>query len=306
MNIRTGFFDTSNIYERNIKSLLNSDLVIRFLSSMSETVLTPTTRINRNIVIKEEQQTPSGTFKFRGASLLLSMLQHSSNAMGLVASSTGNHGFSLAMICKDLGLRLTVFVPIGTLEEKITRIRSLGSDVITAGGDLTETISIAKDFSIENNKYFISSTDELLAIGHSTLITEFSRQVAGTNKLYFPIGVGSGVAGQIVGKILNDLPIEIIGVVHESHSAWAESLTRGAPEYVKVNESLAPGLKITKPNPEVFHFVRRYLSDFVVIGDKDLLKTAELLAIQPLQDLTSLVSLSAALKARERCLAVRC
>ena len=148
-----------------------------------------------------------------------------------------------------------------------------------------------------------------MAVGHSTLIHEAFRQNNKIQKVYFPIGVGSGIAGQILGKLVHDLPIKIIGVVHEAHLAWYNSFQAGEVEYAPCGASLATGLRVSRPNENVFRFIRKHIEDVVTVSDQDLIAAAKFLDLSQSGDLTPMASTAAFLKAQDdgsSVLLVRC
>src|SRR3990172_5060997 len=61
--------------------------------------------------LKLECEQVTGSFKLRGATNALALLDERARATGVVASSAGNHGLGIAAAAKELGVAATVFVP---------------------------------------------------------------------------------------------------------------------------------------------------------------------------------------------------
>ena len=81
--------------------------------------------IGANIYLKPEIQQFTGSFKERGArNAILSLLrQHGSDLKGVIAASAGNHALALAYHGKDLGVPVTVVMPVVAPLAKVDKCR---------------------------------------------------------------------------------------------------------------------------------------------------------------------------------------
>jgi threonine dehydratase len=55
----------------------------------------------------------TGAYKLRGAYNLMSQLSPAEKARGVVAASAGNHAQGVALAAKVLGVKATIFMPVG-------------------------------------------------------------------------------------------------------------------------------------------------------------------------------------------------
>ena len=55
----------------------------------------------------------TGAYKLRGAYNLMSQLSSEEKARGVVAASAGNHAQGVALAAKVLGVKATIFMPVG-------------------------------------------------------------------------------------------------------------------------------------------------------------------------------------------------
>src|SRR5258708_4013413 len=85
------------------------------------------------IWLKRDDLQRTGSFKERGARHALLCLGAAERARGVVAASAGNHALGLAFHGGQLGVRVTVVVPVSAPAVKIERCRGLGAEVIIRG-----------------------------------------------------------------------------------------------------------------------------------------------------------------------------
>src|SRR5688572_13773346 len=78
----------------------------------------------RSIWLKRDDLQRTGSFKERGARNALLCLTGAERARGVAAASAGNHALGLAYHGAQLGIRVTVVVPVTAPEIKVARCRS--------------------------------------------------------------------------------------------------------------------------------------------------------------------------------------
>jgi len=85
------------------------------------------------LYLKLDFMQPSGSFKDRGASVLISFVRWLGVTDG-VEDSSGNAGAAISAYAAAAGLNCTVFVPDYTPEGKLTQIRLYGAKVSRSRG----------------------------------------------------------------------------------------------------------------------------------------------------------------------------
>ncbi|HET7129671.1 MAG TPA: pyridoxal-phosphate dependent enzyme, partial [Gaiellaceae bacterium] len=85
--------------------------------------------LDATVFVKHENHLPTGAFKVRGGVNLVSQLTADERERGVVASSTGNHGQSIAFGARIFGVRATICVPEGANPVKVTAMRDLGAEI---------------------------------------------------------------------------------------------------------------------------------------------------------------------------------
>src|SRR5215475_7855942 len=85
--------------------------------------------LGRELVVKVETLTPIGSFKGRGASMLVRELDPT---LTWVCQTAGNFGQALAYLARERGASIEVFVSPDVPAVKVDRMRELGALVLVA------------------------------------------------------------------------------------------------------------------------------------------------------------------------------
>src|SRR5690606_19305162 len=112
----------------------------------------------------------TGSYKIRGAYNRLSRLSPEEQARGVVAASAGNHAQGVASAARELGIRATIFMPVGVALPKLLATRGYGADVQLVGDIFDETNDAAIAFAETTGAVFIPPFDHPdIVTGQATL-----------------------------------------------------------------------------------------------------------------------------------------
>ena len=132
----------------------------------------------------------------RGGINLVSQLSRDERERGVVASSTGNHGQSIAFGARLHGVKATVCVPENANPVKVAAMRDLGAEVVPNGVDFDEARELAEQLSIEHGfRYVHSGNEPHLIAGVATATLELLEDEPRIDTIIVPVGGGSGAAG---------------------------------------------------------------------------------------------------------------
>src|SRR5689334_12823577 len=101
-----------------------------------------TERAGGPVVLKCENLQRTGSFKVRGAYVRISRLSDDERARGVVAASAGNHAQGVALSAQLLGVRSTVFMPLGAPLPKLVATRAYGAHVEQLGRNIEDRKSV--------------------------------------------------------------------------------------------------------------------------------------------------------------------
>ncbi len=152
--------------------------------------------IDATVFVKHENHLPTGAFKVRGGVNLVSQLSEDERERGVVASSTGNHGQSIAFGARLFGVKATICVPENANPVKVAAMRDLGAEVVPNGVDFDEARELAEQLSIEHGfRYIHSGNEPHLIAGVATATLELLEDEPRIDTIIVPVGGGSGAAG---------------------------------------------------------------------------------------------------------------
>ena len=225
-------------------------------------------RLGAEVWVKHENHTPTGAFKVRGGLVYMDGLVRSGlNISGVVSATRGNHGQSIAFAAKKAGLRSVIYVPHGNSIEKNAAMRAFGAELVEHGNDFDTAKAEAMRAAAEQGLHFVPSFHRDLVMGVATYALELFRGAPKLDRVYVPIGLGSGICAVIAVRDLLGLETEVIGVVSENAPAYALSLAAG--RVIETNEArtFADGVAVRQPDPVALEIIAKGVARIVQVPD---------------------------------------
>ena len=96
---------------------------------------------NRTLV-KMDYLFPTGSYKDRGATVLISKMKEW-GVQKVVEDSSGNAGSAIAAYCAKAGIECEIYVPQGTSSEKTVQIQAYGATLRKVQGSRERTAEVA-------------------------------------------------------------------------------------------------------------------------------------------------------------------
>ncbi len=235
-------------------------------------------RAGLEVVVKHENHTPTGSFKARGGLTYVdSLLKKGKRPAGLVTATRGNHGQSIAIAAGLAGLPAVIVVPEGNSVEKNAAMEAFGGSLVVSGKDFDESRKEAARIEQVRGYHFIPSFHRDLVAGVATYAVELFRQQPDLDRVYVPIGMGSGICSLIAARDLLGLRTEIVGVVAEAAPAFALSLEAGRPVATQSAHTFADGIACRAPLPEPVEIIRKGAAGIVRVGEEEIAEALRLL-----------------------------
>lgn len=163
---------------------------------------TPLVQFSNNVHFKLENLNPTGSFKDRGSTVLISALHKLiGEAEGYVSEdSSGNAGASIAAYAARAGLKAKIYVPESVSGLKFNQIQSYGAEVIKVSGSRSEVAERAQE--TEEGKYYAGHIfHPLFRDGIRSLAYELAEQLDWhvPERVYLPVSAGTLLLGVISG-----------------------------------------------------------------------------------------------------------
>ena len=233
--------------------------------------------LDAEVYIKHEEYLPLGAFKSRGGINLLSNLSAEERQRGLITSSTGNHGQSIASAGREFGVRVVIGLPENANPVKVAAMRSLGAELIFHG----ETFDDAREYCErlareEGYRYGHAVNEPELIAGVGTASLEIIEDLPEVDVMLLPLGGGSGVSGACIVAKAVDPSIQVVAVQSEAAPAAYLSWKQGELVEAPV-ETFAEGVatKLGYELPQ--RIMAELLDDFLLVSDDDIRRAIGLL-----------------------------
>jgi threonine dehydratase len=219
----------------------------------------------------------TGAYKLRGAYNMMSQLTDAEKARGVVAASAGNHAQGVALAAKVLGIKATIFMPVGASLPKYEATLGYGAEVLLTGAIFDETLVAAKEFTAKTGAVFIPPFDDLDIIrGQGTVALEIMEQLPEVDNILVCLGGGGLTAGvataaKLKAKALGR-KVKVYAVQAENAASWPGSLKAGKPTEIKIQPTIADGIAVAKPGKIPFDLVEEFVDKVITVSEDEIAK----------------------------------
>lgn len=243
----------------------------------------------RPVRFKSESLNPTGSFKDRGAALLVTALK-AAGVDSVVEDSSGNAGAALSAYAARAGLAATVFVPAHASPVKQAQIAIYGADIVAVPGTRTDTARTVLEAVAEGAVYATHAYSPFYPHGLKTVAFELWEQCGRCTPrdVVVPLGHGGLLLGLYLGfvELLSTGAIEhqprLFGVQAEACAPFAHAWQAGASRVEPVEEgrTVAGGVRIAAPpwDRQVLAAVGESGGGIVALSDEEILSAQESLA----------------------------
>lgn len=239
-----------------------------------------TSLVGSPVHLKCENLQRTGSFKLRGAYVRIAGLSREERARGVVAASAGNHAQGVALAAALLGVRSTVFMPVGAPLPKVAATRDYGARVRLHGQVVDETLEAAKEYAHRTGAVFIHPFDHPdVVAGQGTLGLELLEQCPEVRTIVVGIGGGGLAAGIAVAVKTLRPDVRVVGVQAEGAAAYPPSLAEGKPVALGSVSTMADGIKVGKPGEVPFKIIGDLVDEVRTVSE-DALSRALLLCLE--------------------------
>jgi threonine synthase len=147
------------------------------------------------VYFKLENLNPTGSFKDRGTSLLVSLLA-SRGVTTVVEDSSGNAGASLAAYCGRAGMTARIFCPLSTSTAKLRQIEVYGAELVRVPGPRSAASKAARDAARDGVVYASHVHNPIGLAGMATVAFEIWEQLRDApDAIVLPVGQGTLLIG---------------------------------------------------------------------------------------------------------------
>jgi threonine dehydratase len=251
-------------------------------------------RSGANLLIKPESLQPTGAFKLRGAYNAVYAVTRDLDSCalpeGVVAHSSGNHGFAVAYAARLLGIKAAIVVPKNAPVVKTDAIEAAGAELIRVEPTLAARIAATDEIARVRGYHPVAPFDDRDVIaGQGTIGLEIAEDLAAGGSAPKPAAVlvpisGGGLISGIAVAVKALLPgTRVIGVEPELAADARDSLragTRVAWTSEQTSRTKADALRVEQVGELTFPHIQAYVDDIVTVSEAEMLDTVGRLARQ--------------------------
>ena len=241
-----------------------------------------------DVLFKLEFMMPTGSFKDRGMTVMVSYLR-GCGLERVLEDSSGNAGASLSAYAAAAGMRCRILVPETASYPKIAQIAACGADVVTVRGSRQDVADTAVRMSAD---IFYASHNwvPFFVEGTKTLAYELWEQLGfrAPDNVVTPLGYGSNVLGCLRGfdELVRNGEIErmprVFGVQAENCAPYYAAYKAGGDDLVptEIKPTIAEGIASSKPTrvKEVLDGVRKSRGAIVAVSESEIVEALRALA----------------------------
>jgi len=194
---------------------------------------------------KKDYMQFTGSFKERGARYTLIKLTPEQKKIGVIAASAGNHAQALAYHGGQLGIPVTVVMPIVAPIMKVENCKKYGANIIIHGENIGESRTHALKIGQRKGLMYVNGYDHpnILA-GQGTMGLEILDQVPDVDAIVIPVGGGGLIAGVALAVKTMKPDVMIIGVEPEACPSLSTAMKAGKAVHTPTMASIADGLTV--------------------------------------------------------------
>jgi threo-3-hydroxy-L-aspartate ammonia-lyase len=251
------------------------------------------------LLVKPESLQPTGAFKLRGAYNAIRVLLaaggpgegegEGARPVGVVAHSSGNHGFAVAYAAALLRIPAAIVVPDTAPRVKTDLIRGAGAELVTVAATLAARTEASRDIARTRGYAEIPPFDDRNVIaGQGTIGLEIAEDLAAGDRrppsaVLVPVGGGGMISG-IAVAVRALLPgTRVIGVEPELAADARDSLRAGhrvAWAARDTARTIADALRVEQLGELTFPHIKALVDDIVTVTEDEIREAVRRLARQ--------------------------
>jgi threonine dehydratase len=216
----------------------------------------------------------AGSFKPRGALMVMRSLDADALARGVTAISAGNHAMAVGYAAQVLGTTAKVVMPHHANPGRIAACRRYGAEVVLVE-DIHAGFAEVERIAQEEGRALVHPFEgPKTALGTATLGLEIVDQARAIgvelDAVIVPIGGGGLCAGVAAAVKLAAPGCQVFGVEPVGADSMHRSFAAGAPQAIPAVRTIADSLGAPYALPYSFELCRRHVDELVLVDDDQL------------------------------------
>jgi len=149
-------------------------------------------------------------------------------------------------------------------------MRAWGAEVIEHGDDFQAAAEYAFSYAAQADLVMVPPFHRELVRGVASYGLELFDEIKGLDRIYVPVGMGSGICSLITARDALGLSTEIIGGVATGADAVRQSFLAGKVMPSPSANTFADGVACRSPDPAAFEIIKAGAADIVAVDDEQI------------------------------------
>lgn len=234
----------------------------------------------QRVLLKMDYLFPTGSYKDRGATVLVSKIKEL-GIRKVVEDSSGNAGSAIAAYCTRGGITCDIYVPHSTSQGKLAQILAYGATLKKIEGSREKTAQVTME-AAKRTYYASHCWSPYFLHGTKTFAFEIWEQMGwrSPDTLILPVGHGTLLLGAHIGfkelkeaKKMKRVP-KLVGIQSASCAPLYQAFRKGLGEAqpIEKRETMAEGIAISEPvrGKQILKAIRETGGEIMTVTEKEI------------------------------------
>ena len=254
------------------------------------------------LYFKCENFQKAGSFKIRGATNTVELLNQDELDKGVATTSSGNHGAALSMAVSRRNGKTKVVMPHNTPKIKVKNVERNGGEVIWCEPDQTSREEVLKDLVAKTGATVVHPyNDERIVMGQGTAGKELIEDHPDLDAIVSPVSGGGLLSGTLLSAQGINPKIKVYGAEPLEADDTFLSLQKGKIVPNKTINTICDGLR-AQIGTITFPIIQSYVEEVITLTEEEIIESMKMIweRMKIVVEPSCSITLAAVLKSRDR------
>ena len=254
------------------------------------------------LYFKCENFQKAGSFKIRGATNTVELLNQDELDRGIATTSSGNHGAALSMAVSRRNGKTKVVMPHNTPKIKVKNVERNGGEVIWCEPDQTSREEVLKDLVVKTGSTVVHPyNDERIVMGQGTAGKELIEDHPDLDAIVSPVSGGGLLSGTLLSAQGINPKIKVYGAEPLEADDTFLSLQKGEIVANETINTICDGLR-AQIGTITFPIIQSYVEEVITLTEEEIIESMKMIweRMKIVVEPSCSITLAAVLKSRDR------
>ena len=254
------------------------------------------------LYFKCENFQKAGSFKIRGATNTVELLNQNELDRGIATTSSGNHGAALSMAVSRRNGKTKVVMPHNTPKIKVKNVERNGGEVIWCEPDQTSREEVLKDLVVKTGSTVVHPyNDERIVMGQGTAGKELIEDHPDLDAIVSPVSGGGLLSGTLLSAQGINPKIKVYGAEPLEADDTFLSLQKGKIVPNKTINTICDGLR-AQIGTITFPIIQSYVEEVITLTEEEIIESMKMIweRMKIVVEPSCSITLAAVLKSSDR------